>query len=91
MTGETTADVLDVGIVSGLLTDWCHSIHELFASQAPRLVFRTFLVIVKLFAFYQGGAISFVGMFNGHSTHPATEYFFCYAECSSPQRAISCC
>jgi hypothetical protein len=53
VTGEITADVLDVGIVGGLISEWAKALYDLVATQGPRLVFRAFLVIFVLFAFYQ--------------------------------------
>jgi small conductance mechanosensitive channel len=52
-TGEITTDVLDVGIVAGLLSQWGKSSFELLIKEGPRLIFRLLLMMFILFAFFQ--------------------------------------
>lgn len=52
-TGEITTDVLDVGIVGGLVSQWSKASVNLLTSEGPRLVFRLLLVMFILFAFFQ--------------------------------------
>ena len=53
VTGEITTDVLDVGIVAGLLSQWSKTSLNLFTKEGPKLVFRLLLVLFILFAFFQ--------------------------------------
>ena len=53
VTGEITTDVLDVGIVASLLSEWSRAIIDLVAKEGFRILFRLLLVIFILFAFYQ--------------------------------------
>jgi small conductance mechanosensitive channel len=52
-TGEITTDVLDVGIVASLLSQWGKSSFDLLIKEGPRLIFRLLLVMFILFAFFQ--------------------------------------
>jgi len=52
-TGEITTDVLDVGIVASLVSQWGKSSLDLLRGEGPRLIFRLLLVMFILFAFYQ--------------------------------------
>jgi len=52
-TGEITTDVLDVGIVAGLLAQWGRSSLDLLTKEGPRLIFRLLLVMFIMFAFFQ--------------------------------------
>jgi small conductance mechanosensitive channel len=52
-TGEITTDVLDVGIVAGLLAQWGRSSLDLLTKEGPRLIFRLLLVMFILFVFFQ--------------------------------------
>jgi small conductance mechanosensitive channel len=52
-TGEITTDVLDVGIVGDLVSQWGKASVDLLTSEGPRLVFRLLLVMFILFAFFQ--------------------------------------
>jgi small conductance mechanosensitive channel len=52
-TGEITTDVLDVGIVAGLASQWGKTSLDLLRSEGPRLIFRLLLVMFILFAFFQ--------------------------------------
>ena len=53
VTGEITTDVLDVGIIASLLSEWSRAIVDLVAKEGFRILFRLLLVIFILFAFYQ--------------------------------------
>ena len=53
VTGEITTDVLDVGIVASLLSEWSKAIIDLVAKEGFRIVFRLLLVAFILFAFVQ--------------------------------------
>jgi len=53
VTGEITTDVLDVGIVGDLLSQWSRAIIDLVAKEGFRVLFRLLLVMFILFAFYQ--------------------------------------
>jgi small conductance mechanosensitive channel len=50
-TGELTTDVLDVGLLAGLIRDWSKSVIQYSATEGPRLLFRALLVVLILFAF----------------------------------------
>jgi len=50
-TGELTTDVLDVGVITGILKEWGLVALEFSKSQGPRLIFRILLVIFVLFVF----------------------------------------
>jgi small conductance mechanosensitive channel len=52
-TGEITTDVLDVGIVASLVTQWGKTSAGLLTSEGPRVIFRLLLVMIILFAFFQ--------------------------------------
>jgi small conductance mechanosensitive channel len=52
-TGEITTDVLDVGIVASLISQWGKTSLDLLRSEGPRLIFRLLLVMFILFAFFQ--------------------------------------
>lgn len=52
-TGEITTDVLDVGLVAGLLSQWGKTSIGLVTSEGPKLIFRLLLVLLILFAFIQ--------------------------------------
>ncbi len=54
-TGELSADVLDVGVISGIIKDWTSSVTESVTTEGPRLTFRLFIVIVILFIFINLG------------------------------------
>jgi len=53
VTGEITTDILDVGIVGSLISEWSNTLFKLMASEGPRLIFRLLLVALILFAFFQ--------------------------------------
>ena len=52
-TGEITTDVLDVGIVASLVSQWGKTSAGLLTSEGPRVIFRLLLVMFILFAFFQ--------------------------------------
>ena len=52
-TGEITTDVLDVGIVASLVSQWGKASVELMAGEGPRVIFRLLLVLFILFVFFQ--------------------------------------
>jgi small conductance mechanosensitive channel len=53
VTGEITTDVLDVGIVAGLLSQWGKASLDLLTKEGPRLVFRLLLFMFILLVFFQ--------------------------------------
>ena len=57
-TGEITTDVLDVGFVSGLLSDWSNAIVEHVKIEGPTVVFRLVLALLVLLAFMQLGKLA---------------------------------
>jgi small conductance mechanosensitive channel len=48
-TGEVTTDVLDVGIVKGLLLEWSKNAVEFTREEGPRLLFQLLLVALIVF------------------------------------------
>jgi len=50
-TGELTTDVLDVGLVAGLVGDWGKAAMAYTKSEGPRVVFRVLIVVLVLIAF----------------------------------------
>jgi len=50
-TGELTTDVLDVGLVAGLVGDWSKAVIEYTKTEGPRVVFRGLIVMLVLVAF----------------------------------------
>jgi hypothetical protein len=52
-TGEITTDVLDVGIVGNLVSQWSKASVGLMVQEGPRLIFRLLLVLFILFVFFQ--------------------------------------
>jgi len=51
VTGELTADVLDVGVITGLLADWSAFLAELAVTKGPQLLFQLIIVFLILFLF----------------------------------------
>ena len=49
-TGELTTDVLDLGVVAGILSEWGRLALEFSTTQGPRLIFRILLVVLIIFA-----------------------------------------
>ena len=56
-TGEITADVLDVGLVGGLLAEWGATAAVLARTHGVELLFRGLFIALILFAFWQLGKI----------------------------------
>jgi small conductance mechanosensitive channel len=54
-TGELTSDLLDVSVVSSIVSDWSDSVRELFREKGPQLVFRLLIIVVILYAFVKLG------------------------------------
>jgi len=52
-TGEITTDVLDVGIVTNLVSQWGKASVDLLTKEGPRLILRLLLVSFILVAFFQ--------------------------------------
>ena len=50
-TGELTAEVLDVGVMAGLISEWSVMIVELAATKGPQLLFRLIIIVLILFVF----------------------------------------
>ena len=50
-TGELTTDVLDVGVVAGLIAEWSKTAFNFTKTEGPRLLFRILLVVFVLFVF----------------------------------------
>jgi small conductance mechanosensitive channel len=50
-TGEITTEVLDVGVMAGLISEWSVMIVELTATKGPQLVFRLIIIVLILFVF----------------------------------------
>ncbi len=53
VTGEITTDILDVGIVANLVSEWSAALWKMSVEQGPRLIFRLMLVLLIIFLFYQ--------------------------------------
>ena len=54
-TGELSADVLDVGVISGIVSDWTATAADMATTEGPRLVFRLLIVVLILFVFINLG------------------------------------
>jgi small conductance mechanosensitive channel len=50
-TGELTTEVLDVGVMAGLISEWSVMIVDLAAAKGPQLVFRLIIIVLILFVF----------------------------------------
>ena len=50
-TGELTAEVLDVGVMAGLISEWTVLLAELAATKGPQLLFQLIIIVVILFGF----------------------------------------
>jgi small conductance mechanosensitive channel len=61
-TGEITADVLDVGIVAGLVADWTAAATQTIAAEGPGMLFRGLLIVVILYVFWQLGKLVHKGV-----------------------------
>ena len=53
VTGEITTDVLDVGIITNLLSDWGSEIGGMVAKEGPKLLLRLLLMALIVFGFAQ--------------------------------------
>ena len=53
VTGEITTDILDVGIVASLVSEWSDVVVNYLASEGPRWIFRLILVALIVFVFFQ--------------------------------------
>jgi small conductance mechanosensitive channel len=53
VTGEITTDILDVGIVTSLVTEWSKTAFQFMAQEGPRWIFRVLLVLLILLIFFQ--------------------------------------
>ena len=51
-TGELTTDVLDVGVIAGIIGQWTSSVVDFGKTQGPKIVFRLLLMLLILFAFF---------------------------------------
>jgi len=54
-TGELTSDVLDVGVLTAIASDWSTFVADLARTEGPRLLFRLIVVILILFVFSRLG------------------------------------
>jgi small conductance mechanosensitive channel len=54
-TGELTSDVLDVGVMGAILSEWSVFVADLAKTEGPRLLFRLIVVIFILFFFSRLG------------------------------------
>lgn len=52
-TGALTADVLDVGVFAGLISDWSKTVFNFTRAEGPRIVFSVLLAILIFFAFFR--------------------------------------
>lgn len=57
-TGELTSDLLDVGVISGIVSDWTASVTELAREKGPQLLFRFLIIALILFAFVRLGRLA---------------------------------
>ena len=64
VTGEITTDVLDVGIVASLLSEWSKATIALVGQEGPKVLFRLLLVLLILFAFFQLSKLVQKGVIN---------------------------
>jgi len=53
VTGEITTDVLDVGIMANLISEWGAALFSLIAEKGPTSLFQLLLIVGILFAFVQ--------------------------------------
>jgi len=49
-TGEITTDVLDVGVVAGLVKGWSQSLFDTLIDQGPKLLLKMFLIVAVVYA-----------------------------------------
>jgi small conductance mechanosensitive channel len=50
-TGALTTDVLDVGVIAGLIADWSKTVFNFSRTEGPRLLFSALLFVLILFVF----------------------------------------
>jgi small conductance mechanosensitive channel len=51
-TGELTTDVLDVGVIAGIVGQWTSSVVDFGKTQGPKILFRLMLMLLILLAFF---------------------------------------
>lgn len=54
-TGELSADVLDVGVISGIVSEWTASVSESITTDGPKVLFRLVIILIILFVFVNLG------------------------------------
>ena len=52
-TGEITADVLDIGVVAQLVTQWSGALADFVTEEGPGFLFRFLLVVAIVFVFHR--------------------------------------
>jgi small conductance mechanosensitive channel len=52
VTGEITTDILDIGIVKNILSEWSDALWQMTAKEGPRLILTLLLVALIIFAFF---------------------------------------
>ncbi len=57
-TGELTSDVLDISVLSGIVSDWSASVANVVKSEGPQLLFRLLIVALILFVFSKLGRLA---------------------------------
>lgn len=57
-TGEITTDVLDVGVLAGLLSEWAEEIRDVINTQGPGMIFSLLLAVLLFLLFVQLGKVA---------------------------------
>ena len=57
-TGEITTDVLDVGVLAGLLAEWTAEVRDVINTQGPGMIFSLLLANLLFLLFWQLGKIA---------------------------------
>ncbi len=57
-TGELTADVLDVSVLSGIIGEWTASVADAVKSKGPQLLFQLLIIVLILFVFSRLGRLA---------------------------------
>ncbi|MDJ0938411.1 MAG: mechanosensitive ion channel [Woeseiaceae bacterium] len=57
-TGELTTDVLDVGVVRGLLADWSASVYDAARTQGPKFALRVLIFVLIVFVSIRLGRLA---------------------------------
>jgi small conductance mechanosensitive channel len=57
-TGELTSDVLDISVLSGIVSDWSASMANNVKSKGPQLLFQLMIVALILFVFSKLGRLA---------------------------------